>query len=98
KAAYGWQPIRLLFQQDGESVAAASILVRKVGPVSICYVPKGPIVDYGNSELAGFALETIVHTAKRQRAIYVKIDPDIPLDDAAAGDVLRRHGFRPGEN
>src|SRR5712691_1655213 len=67
-------------------------------PLSICYVPKGPIMDYGDRELTAQVLEATVQTARRQRAIYVKIDPDVPLGDEGALDVLCRQGFRPGES
>jgi lipid II:glycine glycyltransferase (peptidoglycan interpeptide bridge formation enzyme) len=82
----------------GEPVAAASVLKRAVGPVSMCYVPKGPVVDYGDAALAGQVLDVVVQTARRRRAIYVKIDPDIPLEDEAARAALTRAGFRPGES
>lgn len=90
--------MRLLFYRREQLAAAASVLVRKVGPVSMCYVPKGPIVDYEDVELAGFVLDSVVRTASRQRAIYVKIDPDIPLENEVAETVLAGHGFRPGES
>ncbi|MHB8621251.1 MAG: lipid II:glycine glycyltransferase FemX [Chloroflexota bacterium] len=93
KAAYGWQPIRLLFHLDGQPVAAASLLKRPVGPLSVCYVPKGPVVDYRQADVAGQVLAAVAAVARRHRALYVKIDPDIRADDAAALDVLRRHGF-----
>ena len=97
KAAYSWQPIRLLFYRGGEVVAAASILKRAVGPVSVCYAPKGPVVDFADADLAGEVLDTMVATARRQRAIYLKIDPDVPFEDEAAAGLLRRRGFHRGE-
>ncbi|HLG74202.1 MAG TPA: peptidoglycan bridge formation glycyltransferase FemA/FemB family protein, partial [Chloroflexota bacterium] len=98
KAAYGWQPIRLLFYQEGRLAAAASMLKRAVGPVSMCYVPKGPAVDFGDQELAGQVLDTILKIARRQRAIYVKIDPDVHLEDERARRLIEDHGFRRGED
>jgi peptidoglycan pentaglycine glycine transferase (the first glycine) len=98
KSAYGWQPIRLLFFRGGEPVAAACVLKRVVGPLSVCYAPKGPVLDYGDGELAGKVLDTMIRTAKRHRAIYLKIDPDVCLEDESTRGVLRRHGFRPGES
>jgi peptidoglycan pentaglycine glycine transferase (the first glycine) len=98
KAAYGWRPTRLLCYRRHEPAAAASALVRKLGPYSVCYVPKGPIVDFEDRELAGFVLDCLVQTARRQHAIYVKIDPDIPLENESARQLLRQHGFGPGEN
>ncbi len=98
KAAYGWQPIRLLFYRGRGVAACASILKRAVGPVSMCYVPKGPVLDYADQSLADAVLEAVVDAARKHRAIYVKIDPDIPAEQEAARETLRRHGFRPGEN
>ncbi|HEX6511364.1 MAG TPA: peptidoglycan bridge formation glycyltransferase FemA/FemB family protein, partial [Chloroflexota bacterium] len=98
KAAYGWQPIRLLGCRDGQLAAVASILKRAAGPVSMCYVPKGPVLDYGDRELAAAMLDAIVRIGRRERAIYIKIDPDIPAEDEAVGDLLRGHGFRRGED
>lgn len=42
KSRYGWQATRLLFQEGGRTVAAASVLRRQVSrlPVVACYVPK----------------------------------------------------------
>jgi lipid II:glycine glycyltransferase (peptidoglycan interpeptide bridge formation enzyme) len=98
KAAYGWQPTRLQFYKGNELAAVASVLVRKVGPVGMCYVPKGPIVDFNDADIAGFVLNTIVRVARQHRAIYVKLDPDIRIEHEPATQALRRHGFRAGEN
>jgi peptidoglycan pentaglycine glycine transferase (the first glycine) len=98
KAAYGWQPIRLMLYRNGELAAAASVLKRALGPLSMCYVPKGPVMDYGDAELAGSALDTVVETARQHQAVYVKVDPDVPVVDSNAAELLRQHGFGPGEN
>ncbi len=95
KQAYGWQPIRLMFCRGSEVVAAASVLKRAVGPLSMCYLPKGPVMDFSDVQLVDEVLAGIARLARRQRAIYVKIDPDVPLESAA---VLQRHGFRRGED
>ncbi|MBV8086699.1 MAG: peptidoglycan bridge formation glycyltransferase FemA/FemB family protein [Chloroflexi bacterium] len=93
KADYGWTPIRLLFSRGEAPVGAASVLSRQAGPFSICYVPKGPAVDFSDSELATFALRKIADVARRRRAIYVKIDPDIPREDGNASAAVEAAGF-----
>jgi peptidoglycan pentaglycine glycine transferase (the first glycine) len=98
KAAYGWTPLRLLFSRAGQVVGACSVLKRAVGPVSVCYAPKGPVLDYADAGLAEEVLDALARVARRQRAIYLKIDPDVPADDGNARELLRRHGFRPGES
>jgi len=85
KAKYGWTPLRLLFfeEEDGVVQAAASILRRKLPylPLCIMYVPKGPALDYSDDELLKRVLSTLQDVARRHRAIFIKIDPDVCLED-----------------
>lgn len=74
----GWQPMRLAFQRGSETVALASIGVRKAGPLKVMYAPKGPLMDYGNLELSAQVLDALEGVARRERAVTLKIDPDIP--------------------
>ncbi|NIN69717.1 MAG: peptidoglycan bridge formation glycyltransferase FemA/FemB family protein, partial [Anaerolineae bacterium] len=48
KSRHGWTPFRLLFMARGESVGAASLLLRRLPrlPWGVMYVPKGPALDY----------------------------------------------------
>jgi lipid II:glycine glycyltransferase (peptidoglycan interpeptide bridge formation enzyme) len=46
-------------------------------PFSVLYVPKGPILDYNNGPLRRVALAQLEQIARRERAIFVKIDPDV---------------------
>lgn len=93
KRNYGWMPTRLLFSRQGRPLGAVSILRRPVGPFSVCYVPKGPALDFGDADLATFALRKVADVARRQRAIYVKIDPDIPLGDMRGIAAVQMAGF-----
>ena len=82
----GWQPQRIAFRQDGVLLALASIGVRSVGPFKVMYAPKGPV--FANSATAACeavitALETL---ARRQGAIWLKIDPDIPIGTGIEGE------------
>jgi lipid II:glycine glycyltransferase (peptidoglycan interpeptide bridge formation enzyme) len=84
KARHGWRTTRLLFQEEGETVAAASVLQRSLSrlPLSILYVPKGPALDWNDSARAARVLEELEGLARR-RALLVKIDPDVYLPDGA---------------
>jgi peptidoglycan pentaglycine glycine transferase (the first glycine) len=86
KARYGWEPLRLLFEEDGLARAAASVLRRKFPhlPLCIMYVPKGPALDYSDEELLKFVLTTLEETARRYHAIFIKIDPDVCLEDPSS--------------
>jgi len=48
-------------------------------PFSILYVPKGPILDYRNADLRRHVLGGLEELARRERAIFIKIDPDVAL-------------------
>ena len=73
----GWEPIRLAYSRDGKIVAMASVGVRKVGPLKVMYVPKGPALDYADTELVIDVLRHLQKLARQQRAIWLKIDPDV---------------------
>ncbi len=102
KSRYGWSARRLLWQNSGSArsvhprpLAAAQVLKRAVGPFSILYVPKGPCLDWSNAELAATVLADLEALAHRERAIFIKIDPEITLEEKSQNpkiptfDVLR---------
>jgi len=102
KAQYAWEPLRLLFEEDGLVRAAASILRRKFPylPLCIMYVPKGPALDYGDDELLQRVLSTLEDVARRYHAVFIKIDPDVCLEDsshpsAQVTTTLESRGWRP---
>ncbi|RMG77833.1 MAG: peptidoglycan bridge formation glycyltransferase FemA/FemB family protein [Chloroflexi bacterium] len=73
----GWLPTRLMFKEGGVTVAMASILTRRIGPVTMMYIPKGPALCYENLELA----RTVLHELKKRArfALWLKIDPDVVI-------------------
>jgi peptidoglycan pentaglycine glycine transferase (the first glycine) len=79
KSRHGWSVTRLLFQEGGRTLAAASVLERRMPrlPVSILYVPKGPALDWADASPLGAVLETLEHLARRRGALFLKIDPDV---------------------
>ncbi|MBN1316198.1 MAG: peptidoglycan bridge formation glycyltransferase FemA/FemB family protein [Anaerolineales bacterium] len=101
KKRYGWVPQRLVFVQgEGRVAAAAQVLARwaRPAPVSVLYVPKGPVLDYSDRMLCGLVLDALAAFARKKRAIFIKIDPDVVkgtgvkeiLDPAMEGPVVIR--------
>lgn len=83
----GWTPMRLAFSRDGQTVAMASIGVRKAGPLKVMYAPKAPLIlNEGDVDLANEVLAALEAYARRERAITLKIDPDIPHTLGAPDD------------
>ncbi len=95
KVKYGWTPTRVLFCDDGPSPRAAAQILRRPlphTPFGIMYVPKGPAVDFGDSQLVAAALAQLEQIARKQNAIFVKIDPDV---DSSIAPILTARGWRP---
>jgi lipid II:glycine glycyltransferase (peptidoglycan interpeptide bridge formation enzyme) len=65
--------------------AAALILKRQIlrngfaARLSIFYSPKGPLLDWSNEFLRSRVLDDLQSFAKKQGAIFLKIDPDVVL-------------------
>jgi peptidoglycan pentaglycine glycine transferase (the first glycine) len=90
KARFGWRVQRLAV--DG---ALAQVLFRPLpgGLGTIAYVPKGPLADYGDVSSLRSLLDAILPVAREQRALCLKIEPD--LEDAPAlTETLQALGFR----
>ena len=75
-----WGNERLGVYQDDKLVAVASILIQPL-PLgfTMLYIPRGPIMDYQNSELVAFMLQSIKTYAKSKRAVFAKFDPSLFL-------------------
>jgi lipid II:glycine glycyltransferase (peptidoglycan interpeptide bridge formation enzyme) len=75
----GWTPFRLLATSDGEPVAGAQLLSRRVMGAQSLYAPRGPWWRDDARGLAG--LEELVVWIRRQRpsgAPFLRVDPLIP--------------------
>ena len=79
KSRHGWRATRLLFKEGDETVAAASVLQRKLPrlPLSILYVPKGPALDWTRAGLTERVMQELARLARRERALFIKVDPDV---------------------
>lgn len=100
KSRTGWHPWRLVVEDDGEIVAVASVLERKIPVVGIpiFYASRGPVLDWRNAELFDYVLAEIRKLAKKRGAIFLKIDPDVSSSDEKLGNYLLTKGFRSAES
>ncbi|MBL8100713.1 MAG: peptidoglycan bridge formation glycyltransferase FemA/FemB family protein [Anaerolineales bacterium] len=101
KAKYGWEPIYLIWTEDGKwkvessidslstfhsSIVATCLVLKRTilrnsfaARISILYAPKGPLLDWSKESLRKRVFDDLEFFAKRQGAIFLKIDPDIVL-------------------
>src|ERR1041384_4169332 len=73
----GWTPEKILLRDQTEQVVGgALVLTRRIGPLAVMYVPKGPMLEYADSSLLAQMLDQLERLARKNRAIWLKIDPD----------------------
>lgn len=93
-----WEPLRVVLEEEGRIVAAASILKRKlpVGRRTIFYLPRGPVMeDWDDADVLAAIIDGIRALAMEHRAVLVKIDPCIMEGQQTPAAALRRIGFQP---
>lgn len=65
--------------ENSDGIAMAQVLFRSKGPVSVGYVPRGPVLA-GNADALWPQLRMMIDDmARRRRAISVIFEPDVPL-------------------
>ncbi|HEY5982839.1 MAG TPA: peptidoglycan bridge formation glycyltransferase FemA/FemB family protein [Anaerolineales bacterium] len=90
KAEVGWSPMPMVWEAEGPTatkrpVAAAMILRRQVlsrgfvRRLCLLYAPKGPLLQWDDEKLRATVLSDMESLARQERAILLKIDPDIEL-------------------
>ena len=96
KVKFGWQAMPFVWSDQPSAVshrplAAAMILKRSI-PVGgfarkmcVLYGPKGPLMDWNDTALRQRVLGDLQEFAKRQAAIFVKVDPDVVLGTGIPG-------------
>jgi lipid II:glycine glycyltransferase (peptidoglycan interpeptide bridge formation enzyme) len=92
KSRFGWSAERIALARGEHIVAGALVLFRRL-PLqlgALAYIPKGPIVDPGDSELAAALMTGLDRLCRKRRAVLLKIEPDAPYAAPFA-----RLGFRP---
>ncbi len=81
KASGGWRALYALWKNDSQKPIGAALILRKklfLG-FEFWYVPRGPLLDWGNDVLRNRILNDLIQTAKKNNAIFIKIDPDLPV-------------------
>ena len=90
KSTYGWQAMPFVWNAQpsaisNQPVAAAMVLKRSLPlggfarKMCVLYIPKGPLMDWSDQALRQRVLDDLQTFARRQGAIFVKVDPDVAL-------------------
>ncbi|MEI7770651.1 MAG: peptidoglycan bridge formation glycyltransferase FemA/FemB family protein [Chloroflexales bacterium] len=84
KADAGWGARRLaVLAADGRLIAGALLLTRRQYGMAVAYAPRGPLLsdDQAANDLL---LAGLTRLARRQRAIFLRLEPDLTEDQPGA--------------
>jgi len=78
----GWNVIRLIAIDKDHIVGGLSCLYKKIPflPKCVFYIPRGPVLDYAcekASDIFNILFLRILEIARKENAIYIRINPDI---------------------
>jgi len=92
KAKYGWQPLPFVWDAPNPNstgntqVLAAAIILKRIIPIKgfsarlpLLYIPRGPLLNWNDRELRQWVLDDLLSYAKKQHALFIKIDPYLIL-------------------
>jgi len=97
KARFGWKR-HMLAAIEGTAIrAGALVLERRRFGLCVLYVPRGPLFS-GDAVIDRLLLDALDRLARRQRAVFARLEPNVSADDergAALDAVLLQRGMRP---
>ncbi|MGE5397562.1 MAG: lipid II:glycine glycyltransferase FemX [Chitinophagales bacterium] len=98
KRGMGWIPLKVAIFEDGQIKGSMQLLKRKIPlPIlnrSILYSPRGPVIDINDTRLLDQLLTGVKSVAHDHRAIFLKIDPDVPHDNKPFENYLLSRHFK----
>ena len=94
KSAWIWRAVAVR-GQDGRIKGSMAFLIRKMPlfGASMLYACRGPVCDLEDKETFGQLLDGAKVLAKEYRGYIIKVDPDVPCENVAFGQMLESFGF-----
>jgi peptidoglycan pentaglycine glycine transferase (the first glycine) len=115
KSRFGWTPSCLAWRSAQGAVRAAALVLERSQrlpgtglAMRVLYVPKGPLLDWGDAGLRRQVLADLADEVRRRGGVFIKLDADVRLgygvpgepgasEDATGAAVaadLKSHGWR----
>jgi lipid II:glycine glycyltransferase (peptidoglycan interpeptide bridge formation enzyme) len=98
KSRFGWSAERVALAGPAQTtVAGAQVLYRRLpfGMGTLAYAPKGPLVDWRDSDQTTQLIAALDRAARARGAMALTVEPDLP-DLPEHADHLTGAGFVPG--
>jgi lipid II:glycine glycyltransferase (peptidoglycan interpeptide bridge formation enzyme) len=99
KAGVGWAVRRVALSDGGVLRAGAQLLVKRRFGLAAVYVPRGPLLS-GDAAIDNRLLDACERLARRERAVFLRVEPNLLHGDETAealSRTLERRGFVPAE-
>lgn len=79
---HNWKSMRVGVMENQQLVGAALLLMKPL-PLgyTMIYIPRGPLMDYQNQPLVAYFIKQLKELGKKQKALFIKMDPNIHLND-----------------
>ena len=96
KRRYGWKPVRLVLERDGEVVGVGQFLSQSTPfvPGKMMYCTKGPWLPWEDEQAVRIFFEGVRAAAEREGAHTVKIEPEAVEQQTRVKEHLSKIGFR----
>ncbi len=94
KSKFGWRPHLLQWRNPrNNALKAAALVLERTMPLrglgfnlGVMYVPRGPLLDWADKELGSQVMDDLQRFARQRRAIFLKMDPELPLGFGIPGE------------
>ncbi len=96
KKVNNWQSYFIGLKDDNKKVVAATLLLSKTLPIikkKMFYAPRGFLIDYHDKKLLKEFTSQIKDFAKKEKAIFIKIDPYVPYKEHDNNGQLVENGY-----
>ncbi|MFV0381152.1 MAG: peptidoglycan bridge formation glycyltransferase FemA/FemB family protein [Breznakia sp.] len=82
KVKENWDSLLVGVYEKNTLVASALVLIKQLPlDFTMFYTPRGPIMDYENTDLVVFFIKELKAYAKTKHALFIKMDPGIHIND-----------------
>ena len=88
RAIDGWKPICFIANKGGQVTGAIMALTKSIPLMgfSVMYAPRGPVFNIHDKLTLKALLDAVRFEAKKRRAVFLRIDPNIPEKDIIANE------------
>ncbi len=99
KEKFGWMPTPFIWENlefnssERNRIVAAALILKRIIPIKgfsarlcIMYIPKGPVMNWLDNNLLQRVLDDLQSYARDQKAIFIKMDPDLVLGTGIPGN------------